>query len=327
VISSSSITLALLLTCYKELTTNLSVQLAPKHHSGLLLANPVMTASGTFGYGTEYSHLFDIQRLGAIVCKGTTLKPREGNPQPRLAETACGVLNSIGLQNIGVEALIKQKAPIWASWRVPVIVNIAGETVDDYAQLAGKLDGVAGISAIEVNIGCPNIKAGGAEFGADPKSAAEVTAAVKTATSLPVLVKLTPNTSDIAKVALAVAEAGADAISLINTMKGMVIDITRRRPLLGNITGGLSGPAIKPVALYMVYEVAGTVGIPVIGCGGIATASDALEFIMAGASAIQVGTASFTNPRSPLDVLQGIEQFMQQEGITDITELIGVARR
>jgi len=286
-----------------------------------------MTASGTFGYGTEYSHMFDIQRLGAIICKGTTLNPRDGNPQPRLAETACGVLNSIGLQNIGVDALIKEKTPIWASWRVPVIVNIAGETVDDYAQLAGKLDGVAGISAIEVNIGCPNIKAGGAEFGADPKSAAEVTAAVKKATSLPVLVKLTPNTSDIAKIALAVAEAGADAISLINTMKGLVIDITQRRPLLGNITGGLSGPAIKPVALYMVYEVAGAVGLPVIGCGGIATASDAIEFIMAGASAIQVGTASFTNPRSPFNVLLGIEQFMQEEGIKNITELIGIARR
>jgi len=308
------------------LATNLSVQLAPKHHPGLLLANPVMTASGTFGYGTEYSHLFDIQRLGAIVCKATTLEPRDGNPQPRLAETACGVLNSIGLQNIGVDALIKQKAPIWTNWRVPVIVNIAGETVDDYARLAGKLDGVAGVSAIEVNISCPNVKAGGAEFGANAKSAAEVTAAVKTATSLPVVVKLTPNTSDIAKVAIAVAEAGADAISLINTIKGMVIDITRRRPLLGNITGGLSGPAIKPVALYMVYEVAGAVGIPVIGCGGIATASDAIEFIMAGASAIQVGTASFTNPRAPLEVLQGIEQFMQQQEITDITELIGVAR-
>jgi len=286
-----------------------------------------MTASGTFGYGTEYSHLFDIQRLGAIISKATTLEPRNGNPQPRLAETACGVLNSIGLQNTGVDAVIKQKAPIWASWRVPVIVNIAGETIDDYARLAGKLDGVAGISAIEVNISCPNVKAGGAEFGADPKSAAEVTAAVKAATSLPVLVKLTPNTSDIAKIAIAVAEAGADAISLINTIKGMVIDITQRRPLLGNITGGLSGPAIKPVALYMVYEVAGAVGVPVIGCGGITTASDAIEFIMAGASAIQVGTASFTNPRSPLEVLAGIEQFMQQEGIEDITELIGAARR
>ncbi len=306
---------------------NLSIQLAPKHPQGLLLANPVMTASGTFGYGTEYSHIFDVQKLGAIVCKGTTLEPRDGNPQPRLAETAGGLLNSIGLENIGVNALIKEKAPIWASWRIPVIVNIAGETIDDYAQLARQLDGVAGISGLEVNISCPNTKAGGAEFGANPDSAAEVTAAVKAATSLPMLVKLTPNTSDIARVALAVAEAGADAISLINTLKGMAIDITRRKPLLGNITGGLSGPAIKPVALYMVYEVAGAVDIPVIGCGGITTASDAIEFIMAGASAIQVGTASFTNPRAPLDVLEGIEQFMEKEGIKDINELIGEARR
>ena len=318
--------LALLLPYLKELPTNLSVELAPKHRTGLLLANPVMTASGTFGYGTEYSHLFDIQRLGAIVCKGTTLKPRDGNPQPRIAETSCGVLNSIGLQNIGVKALIKEEAPVWAGWQVPVIVNIAAETIADYAQLAEKLDGVAGIRAIEVNISCPNIKAGGAEFGANPKSAAEVTAAVKRATSLPVLVKLTPNTDDIAKVAVAVASAGADAISLINTLKGMVIDTARRRPLLGNITGGLSGPAIKPVALYMVYEVAGAVDLPVIGCGGITTASDAIEFIMAGASAIQVGTASFTSPRAPLEVLEGIERFMDKEGIEDITELIGAAR-
>jgi len=271
--------------------------------------------------------MFDIQKLGAIVCKGTTLEPRDGNPQPRLIETACGLLNSIGLQNIGVKAVIKEKVPTWASWRVPVIVNIAGETMEEYAQLAGELDGLAGISGIEVNIGCPNVKAGGAEFGAAPESAAEVTAAVKAATSLPVLVKLTPNTSDIAKVAVAVAEAGADAITLINTLKGMAIDITRRSPLLGNIAGGLSGPAIKPVALYMVYEVAGAANIPIIGCGGITTASDALEFIMAGASAIQVGTASFTNPDAPLDVLEGIEQLMKQEGINNLTELIGVARR
>ena len=304
-----------------------SVQLAPKHPQGLLLINPVMTASGTFGYGTEYSHMFDIQKLGAIVCKGTTLEPRDGNPQPRLAETASGLLNSIGWENIGVDTLIREKAPIWAGWRVPVIVNIAGETVDDYAQVAGRLEGVAGISGLEVNISCPNTKAGGAEFGANPDSAAEVTAKVKKATSLPVLVKLTPNTSDITKVALAVAEAGADALSLINTLKGMAIDITKRRPILGNITGGLSGPAIKPVALYMVYEVAGTVDIPVIGCGGITTASDAIEFIMAGASAIQIGTASFNNPRAPLDVLEGIEQFMKIEGIDNLTDLIGIARR
>ena len=306
---------------------NLSVQLAPKNKRGLLLINPVMTASGTFGYGTEYSHLFDIQKLGAIVCKGTSLKPREGNPQPRLAETACGVLNSIGLQNIGIKALIKEKALLWASWRVPVIVNIVGETVDEYARIADELDGIAGISGIEVNISCPNVEAGGAEFGARPEPAAEVTAAVKAATSLPVLVKLTPNTSDIVEVAIAVAEAGADAISLINTLKGIAIDITRRRPILGSITGGLSGPAIKPVALYMVYEAAGAVEVPVIGCGGIATGDDAIEFIMAGASAIQVGTASFNNPRAPLDVLEGIEQFMKKEGIDNLTNLIGAARR
>jgi len=306
---------------------NLSVQLAPESERGLLLANPVMTASGTFGYGTEYSHMFDIQKLGAIVCKGTTLEPRDGNPQPRLAETAYGLLNSIGLQNIGVKAVIREKAPIWASWRVPVIVNIAGETVEDYAQLAGELDGIAGISGMELNISCPNVKVGGAEFGANPDSAAAVTAAVKAATSLPVLVKLTPNTSDIAKVAMAVAEAGADAISLINTLEGLAIDIAKRRPLLGNITGGLSGPAIKPVALYMVYEVAKVVEVPVVGCGGITTASDAIEFIMAGASAIQVGTASFINPRAPLDVLEGIEKFVKEEGIDNLTDLIGVAQR
>ena len=305
---------------------NLSIQLAPKHPQGLLLGNPVMTASGTFGYGTEYSHLFDIQKLGAIVCKGTTLEPRDGNPQPRLAETASGLLNSIGLENIGVKALIEEKAPIWASWRVPVIVNIAGETIDEYAKVAGELDGVAGVSAIEVNISCPNIKAGGAEFGAEPDSAASVVAAVKAATSLPVLVKLTPNTSDIVGVAVAVAEAGADAVSLINTLKGMAIDIAQRRPLLGNITGGLSGPAIKPVALYMVYRVVGAVEVPVIGCGGIATASDAIEFIMAGASAIQVGTANLTNPSAPLEVLEGIEKFMQKEGVENLTDLIGAAR-
>jgi len=306
---------------------NLSVELAPEHKPGLRLANPVMTAAGTFGYGTEYSHLFDIQRLGAIVCKGTTLEPREGNPQPRLVETASGLLNSIGLQNIGVKALLEDKAPVWAGWRVPVIVNIAGETIDDYAQLAHELDGAAGISGLEVNISCPNVKAGGAEFGTSPASAARVTAAVKAATSLPIIVKLTPNTGEIVKVALAVAEAGADAISLINTMRGMAIDITTRRPLLGNKTGGLSGPAIKPIALAMVYEVANAVEVPIIGCGGITSSRDAIEFIMAGASAIQVGTASFSNPRAPLDVLEGIEEFMRKEGIKDIAELIGAARR
>ena len=305
---------------------NLSVDIAPKNKRGLKLRNPVMTASGTFGYGTEYNHIFDIQKLGAIICKGTTLKPREGNPQPRLAETSGGLLNSIGLQNIGLKALIKEKAPVWAKWQVPVIVNIAGETIEEYGELAGELDNVSGVSAIEVNISCPNVKAGGAEFGADAITAARVTATVKAATSLPVVVKLTPNTADITGVAKTVAEAGADAISLINTLKGMAIDTAKRKPVLGNIRGGLSGPAIKPVALYLVYEVAGAVKIPVIGAGGIATASDALEFIMAGSSAVQVGTAIFANPRAPLDILKGIEDFMQKERIDNLSELIGAAR-
>jgi len=306
---------------------NLGINLAPKNERGLKLANPVMTASGTCGYGTEEGYPFDIQRLGAFICKGTTLKPREGNIQPRIAETEEGMLNSIGLQNIGVEALIKDKAPVWAGWRLPVIVNIAGETIDDYARLAGRLDTVDGISALEVNISCPNVKAGGAEFGADAQSAAKVMAAVKKETSLPVIVKLTPNTGDIVGVTEAVAEAGADAVSLINTLKAMAIDIKRRKPLLGNITGGLSGPAIKPLALAMVYEVAAAVELPIVGCGGIATADDAIEFLMAGASAVQVGTATLVNPRAPLDILEGIERFMSQNGIEDIAELIGAARR
>jgi len=305
---------------------NLAVQLAPTHPRGLLLKNPVMTASGTFGYGTEYSQVFDIQRLGAIVCKATTLEPREGNPQPRLKETTAGLLNSIGLQNIGVEALIEEKAPIWASWQVPVIVNIAGEYVEDYAKLASRLEGVAGISGIEVNISCPNMEAGGMEFGTDPQAAAKVTRAVRLATSLPVVVKLTPNVTDIAEIASAVANAGAHAVCLVNTLTGMAIDITKRKPFLGNISGGLSGPAIKPIALYMVYQVAGKVKIPIIGCGGIGSAEDALEFIMAGASAIEVGTAQLANPRALLDVLEGIEQFMQKEGVRELSELIGVAQ-
>jgi len=308
-------------------STDLSVQLAPRNKRGLLLANPVMTASGTFGYGTEYSQVFDIQRLGAIICKGTTLEPREGNPQPRLFETASGLLNSIGWQNIGVKALIKEKSPIWSGWRVPVIVNIGGDTVDDYARLAKELDGVAGISGIEVNISCPNVKVGGAAFGVNPDSAAGVTAAVRAATSLPVIVKLTPNTNDITGVAKAAAAAGADSISLINTLRATAIDINKRRPAIGNVICGLSGPAIKPVALAMVYEVAGSVNVPVIGCGGITSAEDAIEFIMAGASAVQVGSATFGNPRASLDVLEGIERFMEKEGIKSLGEIIGAARR
>ncbi|MFH1647058.1 MAG: dihydroorotate dehydrogenase [Chloroflexota bacterium] len=304
----------------------MSVRLAPGRRPGLRLANPVMTASGTFGYGTEYGEVFDVQKLGAIICKGTTLEPREGNPQPRLAETPSGVINSIGWQNIGVKALIRDKAPIWAGWRVPVIVNIGGDTIDDYARVAGELEGVAGVSGIEVNISCPNVKAGGAAFGTDPASAAAVTAAVRAATTLPVLVKLTPNTNDITEIARAVAGAGADAVSLINSVRAMAIDTATRRPVIASVTGGLSGPAIKPLALALVYDVAGVVEVPVIGCGGIATAADALEFIMAGASAVQVGSATFSNPRASLDILEGIEEFMAKEGIKNLGEIIGAAR-
>lgn len=305
---------------------NLSVDLAPRNRNGLRLANPVLTASGTFGYGVEYDGLLDIQKLGAIVCKGTTVAPREGNPLPRLCETASGILNSIGLQNIGIKTLIKEKAPLWASWRVPVVVNIAGETVEEYASMAADLDGVPGVAALEVNISCPNVKAGGAEFGVNADSASAVTAAVRKATSLPVVVKLTPNVADIAVIARTVAEAGADALTLINTLKGMAIDIHKRRPVLGNVTGGLSGPAIKPVALHMVYRVASAVDIPIIGCGGISTGRDAVEFIMAGATAVEVGTANFANPKAALDVIGGIEEFMSAEQIDDVGELIGVAQ-
>lgn len=304
---------------------NLAVQLAPQNRRGLLLTNPVATASGTFGYGTEYAEIIDIQRLGAIICKGTTLKPCSGNPQPRLVETAGGVLNSIGMENIGVDALIREKAPIWAGWSVPVIVNILGNSIEEYAEIARLLDGVAGVSGIEVNISCPNVSAGGMEFGASPRAAAAATAAVKATTTLPLIVKLSPNVTDITEIAHAVIEAGADAISLINTLKGMAIDLASRRPVLGNISGGLSGPAIKPVALHMVYQVAREVKVPVIGCGGIASASDALEFILAGASAFQVGTATFANPRAPLDILEGIEDFMEKEGVHQLSELIGAA--
>jgi dihydroorotate dehydrogenase (NAD+) catalytic subunit len=293
----------------------------------LRLANPVMAASGTWGYGDEYGDIVDAQKLGAIICKGTTLTPRDGNPQPRIVEVMGGVLNSVGLQNIGVDALIAEKAPLWATWKVPVLVNIAGNTVEEYAHVAAKLGGVAGVSGIEVNISCPNVRKGGMHFGTDPSAASEVTAAVKGATSLPVIVKLSPNVTDITAIAQAVEKAGADAVSLINTVGGMAIDIKQRKPVLGNISGGLSGPAIKPIALWMVYRVAGCVKIPVIGCGGITNAADALEFIMAGATAVQVGTASLTDPRAMLDIIGGLTAYLSASGIRSINELRGIARR
>jgi dihydroorotate dehydrogenase (NAD+) catalytic subunit len=305
---------------------NLSVELAPRRKQGLALRNPVMTASGTLSNGLEATRIFDVNRLGAIVSKGTTLRPRAGNPQPRTAETPSGMLNTIGLQNIGVEALVRDVALVWATWSVPVIVNIAGDSVDEFAAIASHLDGVPGVSGIEVNISCPNVAVGGMLFGQDPKQAAAVTAAVVRATTLPVIVKLTPNVTDIVEVARAVVDAGADAVCLINTLQAMAIDIRARRPVLSTVFGGLSGPAIKPVALRAVYQVAGAVDVPIVGCGGISRGEDAIEFIMAGATAVQVGTATFANPQAPLAVLAGIERFMGDSGVSDVRELIGAAR-
>lgn len=294
---------------------------------GLKMANPVTTASGTFGFGPEYSPYLNINKLGAITVKGTTLEPREGNPTPRLAETPSGILNSIGLQNPGADYLIEHYAPQFRELKTPVIVNISGNTVEEYAQLAAKLDPVTGIAALEVNISCPNVKKGGIAFGSDPTSAAEVTKAVKNATSLPVIVKLSPNVSDIAAIAREVEGAGADALSVINTLLGMAIDIKKKKPILGNIMGGLSGPAVKPVAIRAVWQVYKAVRIPIIGMGGIMTAEDALEFILAGATAVAVGTASFINPRATLDVLEGIERYLVENGIEDINQLVGAAHQ
>jgi len=304
---------------------NLSVELAPRCKRGLFLANPVMAASGTFGYGLEMAKELDIQRLGAIVCKGTTLRRRRGNPQPRMVETPAGMLNSIGLQNMGVEALIRDIAPVWATWRVPVVVNIAGESIEEYARLARRLDGVPGVSGLELNISCPNV-ATGLAFGSSPQMAAGVTAAVRRETTLPVIVKLAPNVSDIVSVAQAAADAGADALTLTNTLPAMAIDVRSRRPVLGWAFGGLSGPSLKPIALRLVYQTAAEVDVPLIGCGGIMTGLDAIEYIMAGATAVQVGTATFVNPRATLDVLDGIERFLEEEGVADLHQLIGAAR-
>ncbi len=306
---------------------NLKVQLAPRHSKGLLLKNPVVAASGTFGYGDEYAKVIDIQRLGAIVCKGTTLKPRPGNPQPRLIETASGLLNSIGLENIGVERLIEEKAPTWATWKVPIIVNIAGETLAEYRSVAAKLNGVQGVAAIELNISCPNVRAGGMEFGTRPDSTARVTAAVRERNSLPLIVKLSPNVTDIVPIAKAAEREGADALCVINTLKGMAIDIARKRRLPGFGSGGLSGPAIKPVALYLVYRVAEAVDVPVIGCGGIENTQDALEFLAAGASAVEVGTASFTNPRTIMAIIQGLKEYLTGADIKDMKQLVGAAHQ
>lgn len=289
----------------------------------LELKNPVMTASGTFGYAREFENLMNLHRLGAVIVKGISLAPRPGNPPPRIVETACGMLNAIGLQNVGVERFIKEKMVYLEGLQIPVIVNILGDSIEEYQEITERLSGVKGIAAIEVNISCPNVKKGGVAFGTQAHMAKAVTEAVKLKSSVPVMVKLSPNVTDIAEMARAVEDGGADSVSLINTLIGMAIDLESRRPKLANVIGGLSGPAIKPVALRMVYQVAKAVSIPVIGIGGIDSTEDALEFLLAGASAVQIGTANFVNPRVSEDIVEGMHKYVIDHKLSSIRELIG----
>ena len=304
---------------------NLRVNLAPNNIHGLELSNPVLVASGTFGYGTEYQSLVDIQRIGAICSKGITVRPRAGNPPPRIAETPAGMLNAIGLQNVGLRGVVVEKAPIWERWSVPVIANISGESIPEFEELAGTLDGVPGIAGLEVNISCPNIRDGGRLFADDAGSAAAVTRACRAVSTLPLMVKLSPNVGNIVEIALAVEAAGADALSVANTLLGMLIDVDRRRPYLANRTGGLSGPAVRPVIVRMVYQITQAVSIPVVGVGGVTCTEDALQYVLAGATAVQVGTANFVNPRTATEIVDGLTAYLQQHGIADISELIAAA--
>lgn len=296
---------------------NLAVKIGNLH-----LKNPVMGASGTFGFGREYADFLDVNEIGAIVTKGVTPLPRSGNPGVRIAETPSGMLNCIGLENPGVEVFINEILPEIKKYDTAVIVNISAGTVEEYAKMAYLLD-VDGVDALEVNISCPNVKEGGIVFGTDPKAAAAVTHAVKTHTSKTVIVKLSPNVTDIVTMAKAVEEAGADAISMINTLTGMVIDVNTRKPLLGNITGGLSGPAVKPIAVRMVWQVAKAVNIPIIGMGGITCAEDAIEFMLAGASAVAIGAYNFVEPAALKTIADGIAEYMQKHNIEDVNELVG----
>jgi dihydroorotate dehydrogenase (NAD+) catalytic subunit len=290
---------------------------------GIVLKNPVMTASGTFGYAREFERMVDLNRLGAIIVKGLSLEPSPGNQPPRIAETACGMLNAIGLENVGIRAFVADKLPFLESLSTPVFINIYGKSIPEYAELAGRINDLEGISGMEVNISCPNVKAGGLAFGVDPAATARVVEAVRERTSKIVIVKLSPNVTDITEIARSAESAGADALSLINTITGMAIDIDTRRSKLANITGGLSGPAIKPVAVRMVWQVAQAVKLPVIGIGGIMTARDALEFFIAGASAIEIGTANFVNPRATIDILEGIEAYLHQNNIDKLSKIVG----
>ena len=293
---------------------------------GIEIKNPVMTASGTFGYASEFEELIDLNRLGAIVVKGLSLEPSMGNPPPRIVETPCGMLNAIGLENVGLAAFVKEKLPFLRRLDTPIFVNVYGKSTKEYAELAARLEDVDGVSGIEVNISCPNVKSGGMAFGAYPESAAEVVRAIRKQTTKPMMVKLSPNVTDITEIAKSVEGEGADSISLINTITGMAIDIETRRPKIANITGGLSGPAIKPVALRMVWQVVQTVNIPVVGIGGIMTAKDALEFLIAGAVAVQIGTANFINPHATTDIIDGIETFLMERNISDIADIIATLK-
>ncbi len=292
---------------------------------GLVLPNPIMVASGTFGYGIEYGDVVDVNRLGGICCKGTTLKARIGNPPPRVTETPGGMLNSIGLQNPGVDAVIEKYSRTWATWRAPVLVNVAGESVRDYVEVARRLDGVPGVAGIELNISCPNVGAGGLQFAIDAGAAGQVTAAVRRVTDLPLLVKLSPNVADIRPIARAIADAGADALTAINTLSGIALSPRRDRPLLGNIYGGLSGPAVKPVALRIVYEAVQAVTIPVVAIGGVTDINDVLDFLAVGAVAVQVGTAIFADPTVPIRLADELAATCARRGMTSYRELIGTA--
>jgi len=300
---------------------DLSVELGP-----LKLKNPVLTASGTSGYGTEMLPYFDLSLLGGIVCKSLSLEPREGNAPPRLAETPAGMLNSIGLQNVGVKAFIEEKLPALRPFDTAVVASIFGHTIDEFGELTARLDGNAGISALELNISCPNTDCGGVEFGVDPEATRKVTAAVRSRTRLPVIVKLSPNVTDITLIARAALDGGADILSLVNTFFGMAIDIERRRPVLSSGSGGLSGPAIRPMAVHLVRKVARAVNAPLIGIGGISTARDALEFILAGATAVQVGTASFVDPTAAVKVLDGLGEYCGRHEVASLRDLVGSVR-
>lgn len=300
---------------------DMSVEIA-----GIKMRNPVMTASGTFGYGQEFAGYMDLESIGAMITKGLSLKPKAGNNTPRIVETPGGMLNAIGLQNVGIDSFIQTKLPFLRKVNTPVIVNLYGNSLEEYGELATRIDGIEEVAGIEVNISCPNVKQGGIVFGTDPVAAAEVVALVRRSTKKPLIVKLSPNVTDVVTMAKACVDAGAESISLINTLTGMAIDLAARRPVLANITGGLSGPAIKPVALRMVWQVARAVKVPVIGIGGIMSATDALEFILAGATAVQVGTASFLTPAASQDIARGMAKWLTDNRVASVRELIGALK-